>query len=390
MYITMATKMWITTATKRPLGNGFLLLPRGALLPSNMCSLTTKASTYTAVTIRANKRVYHFTTSHGNRHHHVTMATDKDPYHSRLSNVGEIRSRPDPVVWGDDGKPEPFSRQELEFYKTNGYIKVNGLFDAQETQSCLEKFTTVREAFEEDIRLNKKEFLLNVNYSCVTEPGTNKIRTIYNPHKILPVANQLCQDSRLLRRAQQILDSDVYMHHTRLNFKQQFKGTGFYWHSDFETWHVEDGMPRPRSLSCMVLMTRNLPQNGALMAIPGSHRHYISCAGPTPDNHWVTSIHKRYIGLPSHEALLQIMQEGGIHYCTGDEGSVLFFDCNLLHGSHTNFSPWDRMNLFLVYNSLHNKLVAPFGPPKPRPEHLGCRDPAWVLPITPLEKPTEY
>eukprot|EP00058_Branchiostoma_floridae_P010084 XP_002595572.1 hypothetical protein BRAFLDRAFT_64651 [Branchiostoma floridae] len=379
-------------ATRRPLGNGFLLLPRGTLLPSNMCSLTTKASTYTAVTIRTNKRVFLFTTSpgfHGKRCPHVTMATEKDPYHSRLSNVGEIRSRPDPVIWGDDEKPGPFSRQELEFYKTNGYIKVDGLFDDQEIQMCREKFTALRDKFEEDNR-SKKECIVTDNYTSVTEPGSNKVKSIYSPHKILPAVNQLCQDNRLLGRAQQILDSNVYMHHTRLNFKQQFKGTGFYWHSDFETWHVEDGMPRPRSMSCMILMTRNLAQNGALMVIPGSHRHYISCAGPTPDNHWVTSLQYRYIGTPNQEALSHMVQEGGIHHCTGEAGAAFFFDCNLLHGSLANISPWDRMNLFLVYNSLHNKLVAPFGPPKPRPENLGCRDPAWVQPITPLEKPTEY
>ncbi|CAH1273416.1 Hypp5128 [Branchiostoma lanceolatum] len=301
----------------------------------------------------------------------------------------EIRSRPDPVVWADDDKTGPFSRQELEFYRTNGYIKVEGLFDVDEIQTYCEKLTTGKDELEEDIKSNKEEFISTDNYTCVTEPGSTKIRSIYSPHKFLPAANQLCRDRRLLGRVRQILDSDVYMHHTRLNCKQQFKGTGFYWHSDFETWHTEDGMPRPRCLTCMVLMTRNLPQNGALMVIPGSHRHYISCAGPTPDNHWISSLQDRYIGIPNQEALSQMVKEGGIHYCTGEAGSVFFFDCNLLHGSQANFSPWDRMNFFLVYNSVDNKLVPPFGPPKPRPETLGTRDPAWVQPITPLEKPTD-
>jgi hypothetical protein len=43
--------------------------------------------------------------------------------------------------------------------------------------------------------------------------------------------------------ARQLLGSDVYVHQSRVNFKPGFNGQDFYWHSDFETWHAEDGMP---------------------------------------------------------------------------------------------------------------------------------------------------
>ncbi|XP_066289350.1 ectoine dioxygenase-like [Branchiostoma lanceolatum] len=396
MYITMATRICITMATRRSIAidNSLLLLPKKALQPSNMWSLTTKASTYTAATIYDEKRLFPFTTIlgfHGNRRHHVTKATEEDPYHSRLPDVAEIRPRQDPVVWGDDSeKAGPFSRQELQFYKTNGYIVVKGLFDAHEIKACRKTFTALRDTFEEDMESNKKEYIDTGKYVCVSEPGSTKIKSIYSTHKFLPVANQLSRDRRIVGRVQQILGRDVYIHHSRVNFQQAFKGSGFYWHSDFETWHTEDGMPRPRSMSCVVLMANNLPQNGALMVIPGSHKHYIVCKGETPENNWLGSLQDQYTGLPNHQALSQMVKEGGIHYCTGEAGSVIFFDCNLLHGSHTNISPWDRTNIFLAYNSVDNRLVAPFGPPKPRPEHICTRDPAWVQPIIPLDKPTEY
>lgn len=64
---------------------------------------------------------------------------------------------------------------------------------------------------------------------------------------------------------------DVYIHQSRINDKFGFKGSGFNWHSDLETWHSEDGMPRMRALSASLMLTDNNEFNGPLMLIPGSH-----------------------------------------------------------------------------------------------------------------------
>jgi ectoine hydroxylase len=50
------------------------------------------------------------------------------------------------------------------------------------------------------------------------------------------------------------------------------------------------------------------------------------------------------------------------------------FDCNVMHGSAGNITPYPRCNLFVVYNSVDNTLVAPFAAPAPRPEHVASRD----------------
>ncbi|MEX1271514.1 MAG: phytanoyl-CoA dioxygenase family protein, partial [Acidimicrobiia bacterium] len=56
-------------------------------------------------------------------------------------------------------------------------------------------------------------------------------------------------------------------------------------------------------------------------------------------------------------------------------GSVLFFDCNIMHGSPNNISPLPRTNGFLVYNSVENAAVEPFGTDEARPEHIATREP---------------
>ena len=71
--------------------------------------------------------------------------------------------------------------------------------------------------------------------------------------------------------------------------------------------------------------------------------------------------------MPDPVSLQLLVEQGGIQAMTAKAGSVVFFDCNTMHGSNSNISPWPRANVFMVYNSMENTL----GPPKygltPRP-----------------------
>src|SRR3546814_1749367 len=94
----------------------------------------------------------------------------------------------------------------------------------------------------------------------------------------------------------QLLGDEVYISQSRLNYKPGFRAKEFYWHSDFETWHVEDGMPRMRALSISVTLTDNLETNGPLMVMPGSHRTFVACVGATPEDHYKSSLKRQDYG----------------------------------------------------------------------------------------------
>src|SRR3546814_1501545 len=72
---------------------------------------------------------------------------------------------------------------------------------------------------------------------------------MFQIHAQSNLLRRLAADERLAGVARFLLDDTVYIHQSRLNYKPGFQGKEFYWHSDFETWHVEDGMPRMRALS---------------------------------------------------------------------------------------------------------------------------------------------
>jgi ectoine hydroxylase len=44
-----------------------------------------------------------------------------------------------------------------------------------------------------------------------------------------------------------------------------------------------------------------------------------------------------------------------------------------MHGSGNNITPFPRSNAFFVYNSIENRVVAPFAAKQPRPDFLATR-----------------
>ena len=132
-------------------------------------------------------------------------------------------------------------------------------------------------------------------------------------------------------------------------------------------------MPRMRALSMSIALTENFVYNGSLMLIPGSHKVYAVCEGQTPEHHFKSSLKKQEYGIPSDDCLRQMADTGGIVTATGKPGSVIVFDCNTMHGSNGNITPFPRSNVFFVYNAVSNRVVDPFSAQSPRPEYICTR-----------------
>jgi ectoine hydroxylase len=290
-----------------------------------------------------------------------------DLYPSRVGGRGEVMERKDPVVYCPMlgvVEPGPLRPSRLLRFEREGFLFLERLFAEPEVRALAEALAREvgRRAGDSSPEL-------------VREPNGDEIRSIFYVHCKHPTLARLAADRRLVGIAQQLLGSCVYVHQSRLNLEPGFNGREFYWHSDFETWHVEDGMPRMRALSVSINLTETHSFNGPLMVMPGSHRHYVSCPGTTPENHHLVSLRRQEYGVPDRDTLAWLAERGGIQAPTGPPGSALFFDCNVMHGSNGNITPFPRGNVFFVYNSVENTLAEePFGGLAPRPEHIASRD----------------
>ncbi|MDL0432930.1 ectoine hydroxylase [Marinobacter sp. TBZ242] len=287
-----------------------------------------------------------------------------DLYPTRLERPTASFERLDPVVYstGRDRTDGPLSETELAQYERDGFLVFNNFLD-----------TTTVQRFREDLRAYENDDSIIQSEGTITEPGKQEIRSVFGIHELSDRFDRLTRDPHILGMVHQLLGSDAYIHQSRINFKPGFHGKGFDWHSDFETWHAEDGMPRMRSVSFSIALTDNTPFNGPLMLVPGSHKTFIPCVGRTPEDNYQSSLKKQELGVPADQDLDRMIDKHGIQAPTGPAGSLIIFECNTLHASNANMSPWPRSNLFFVYNSVENQLVQPFCGNKPRPGFLGNR-----------------
>ncbi|MFE0752297.1 phytanoyl-CoA dioxygenase family protein, partial [Gordonia sp. NPDC058843] len=154
--------------------------------------------------------------------------------------------RQDPVVWGSPDTPGPVTASDLQSLERDGFLAVDQLIGPDEVAEYrreLERLTS-----DPAIRADERS---------IVEPQSKEIRSVFEVHRISEVFARLVRDERVVGRARQILGSDVYVHQSRINVKPGFGASGFYWHSDFETWHAEDGLPNMRTISVSIALTEN-------------------------------------------------------------------------------------------------------------------------------------
>jgi len=286
-----------------------------------------------------------------------------DKYPSRVYGKPALLERKDPVVYGDWNEDCGLTKEQSDAYERNGYLHLEGFFSPEEVRKLKAEMQRFKEAC---AARNAPEI--------VREPGGTEIRSIFAVHESNDEFRSLTMHRKLRRIVDYLLGSGVYVHQSRINFKPGFKGKEFYWHSDFETWHVEDGMPSMRALSCSIALDDNYPFNGPLMVVPGSHKTFVSCVGRTPDDHYKQSLRKQEYGVPDNDSLAKLVKDGGIDTPVGKAGSIVLFDCNLMHGSNSNITPFSRNNIFLVFNSVENRLGKPFSGQAPRPGFIAARE----------------
>jgi ectoine hydroxylase len=286
----------------------------------------------------------------------------KDLYPTRGSEE-KVIDRIDPVLRGAPEGEYALNKEEAAYFDINGFIVFPDFFSEVEVAEFNEAFESLKN---DDALKGKEEY--------ITEPDSNELRSIFSQHIFSPKFEKLVKDRRILDKVEQILGSKAYIHHSRINIKPAYKGKSFPWHSDFETWHAEDGLPYCRNVTAWIMLTDNTQFNGPLYLIPGSHKKFVACAGETPEDNYKESLkHQRY-GVPSLEAIQELCNGNEIAAALGKAGTLVLHDGNTMHGSPDNISPTSRTNAFFVYNSVENTPVAPFAAQGQRAPFLCLKD----------------
>ena len=242
---------------------------------------------------------------------------------------------------------------QLEQFDREGYLFLPDVFT--ETESDLLN----REA-QRVFAMDRKE--------VVREKDGKTARTAFAAQHYNEGFRCLGRHPRLLEPVKQILDGDVYMHQYKVNAKAAFNGDVWQWHQDYGTWSRDDLMPEARAMNIALFLEDVTEFNGALMFIPRSHKGGVIDAGHDVQT---TSYPLWTI---DDETITRLVDEGGIVSPKGRAGSVIMFHSNLVHGSPSNMSPYDRTIVYLSLCHVNNHIRQ-----YKRPEWVAERD------FTPLE-----
>ena len=226
------------------------------------------------------------------------------------------------------------SIENINFFKSNGYLFFDKLFSNKE-------ISNLRIAVEEVCDSNGENITPELN-------GTG-VRMIHGTHTYNNSFSNLCRHPRIVEPAEQLLNSQIYIHQSRLNLNKGLGTGGFDWHQDYATWKDIDGLKEPRALMIAVFIDNVTAANGPLLFIPKSHTEgVINEFEPVEDKtgNILMSLNRK--------KLKNLVDSNGIKAGLGDLGSVLFMHCNLVHGSSENISPYSRTLFYVNVSSVEN------------------------------------
>lgn len=314
-----------------------------------------------------------------------------DLYPSRCGG-SRLVQRVDQIIDRSRIFPGSISFASIKEYERKGFIILGNVFNLNEISHIKKSIFSLRDYYENIVyhelgnAMDMRVILENDDNKKIS-PSPVSLKSIWqihlsedeSPHmgSAASLSHDLARDARFIDPARQILGEEVYIHQSRINFQpgwnENSSGGGFLWHQDFEQWHCDDGMPRMRAISIALLLEDAMPANGALMVIPGSHKWMVqTTVPPNYDNYSKSALSKG----PRFQAhyLREFADQSGIVHCNGKAGDMIIFDCNIIHGSHTNISPWGRSMVFFVYNAISNTLEIDLVKGAVRPEYIACRD----------------
>jgi len=265
------------------------------------------------------------------------------------------------------------TREELEFYRSNGYLILHDRFSCKEVSLLKAEVTS---AIQQD------------SPARVMEKDNKLVRSVYGLHTSNPVFRCLALQPRLVLPAGQIIGAPIYVHQFKINIKAAAGGDRWDWHQDFIFWNKEDGMRDPLPVTAVVFLDDVTDHNGPMLLIPGSHKSGMidraedgsGRTGEYADKPaWISNLVAKLKYSVDIDTVRRLADAHGIIAAKGSRGTVLFFDSNIVHASGSNMLPYDRTLALVTYNSTAN---VPLQAHQKRPEFLVSTDAAPITPVS--------
>tara|TARA_E500000178_G_scaffold355136_1_gene426646 strand:- start:1488 stop:2345 length:858 start_codon:yes stop_codon:yes gene_type:complete len=225
------------------------------------------------------------------------------------------------------------SKKQINFFKKKGYLIIKSFFNKKKI-SLANKW------------LKSKNSKAITKSWTETEPGVPiAVYSVLN-ESLSPVYS-LSANKIMLKLASQLMKEDVYIWHSKVNFKDRWCGTAEYYHQDQVYWK-DRGYKSDKMLSCMIALEPHNQSNAGLKLFSGSHKLGFIRHEPFIN---INGLCKFMINQKKLDFLYKKHELVDIHVEPGD---ILFFHSSIVHGSSHNASPNSRSIILSQLNTFSN------------------------------------
>lgn len=217
------------------------------------------------------------------------------------------------------------TKEDVEFYKENGYLLVRSVFSHEEVEAMRSGVETIIQ------RAAQTKYDHNAawqgDYIPPEELKKLVLKGFHDVHYHDAVFTRAAVHANMTAVLSQLIGPNVLLHHSKMLVKPPEKGAAFPMHQDAPYFpHAKHTM-----LAASVHLDDADEENGCLCVIPGSHKQ-----GNLPHVGRYYLDHRQYpisMGTP----------------CPANAGDVLFFNYLTIHGSDVNKSARPRRNVLFQY-----------------------------------------
>ncbi len=220
----------------------------------------------------------------------------------------------------------PITREQIEFYHSEGYLIVRSLFSPADISKIKQIFEDMADAGK-PIPVYWQPDLT----ATLAEDPLKRYPRVMHPHRFMPEILDYLLDARVIDVLRGILGQDPLAAQSMYYFKP----TG----ARGQAFHQDDYYLKTLGGDCVaawVAVDPSLPENGGLFVSPKTHRQDIAC----PDLADSSMSFTTHLVRPpqGHDPIPAAMQPG----------DVLFFNGRVIHGSTPNSHPtqWRRSLIF--------------------------------------------
>lgn len=217
----------------------------------------------------------------------------------------------------------------IESFDRDGYIVVENLLDAEET----ELLGTIA----------RRDHVLAASRTSRTDgEGGSVDLVVENELPTDSIYSAIVQAEPLVTAMESLLGDEVYHYHHKMILKEPRVGGAWTWHQDYGYWY-NNGCLLPDMASCMFAVDRATRENGCLQVLRGSHRMGR-----------VDHIQRGDQTGADMERVNVALQRMELVHVEMAPGSAVLFHGNTLHRSDQNVSENPRWAFICCYNARSN------------------------------------